>query len=50
MCLGSIELDPRATNTPEIKLLGLVNDEKQKEKHASNQFFSILLELELRSE
>jgi len=38
-----MELDPRAIKTPEIKPFDIVNDEKQKEKHAAHQFFRSLL-------
>jgi hypothetical protein len=31
------------TQTPEIKPFNIINDEKRKEKHAANQFFSSLL-------
>ncbi len=33
----------RVTKTPEIKPFDIVNDEKQKEKHAAHQFFRSLL-------
>jgi hypothetical protein len=40
---SSLELEPEATKTPEIKMFNVVNDEQQKEEHAANQFFSSLL-------
>jgi hypothetical protein len=44
-CVSSrIELEAEATKTPEIKPFNIVNDEQQKEKPASNQFFGSLLE------
>ena len=41
---GSIELEPEATKTPEIKPLNLINDEQYKEEPAANQFFRSLVE------
>jgi hypothetical protein len=40
---GSIESEPEATRTAEIKSIDIANDEKQKEHHAANHFFSSLL-------
>jgi hypothetical protein len=40
---NSIELEPEATKTPTIELFDIIDDEKTKEKHAANQFFSSLL-------
>jgi hypothetical protein len=40
---SSIELEAQATKTPELKPFDIINDERQKEKHAANQFFSGLL-------
>jgi heavy metal sensor kinase len=45
MCdFNSIELEPKATKTPEIKPVNIINDEQQNEKPAASQFFSSLLE------
>jgi hypothetical protein len=41
---NSIELEPEATKTPKIELFDIIDDEKTKEKHAANQFFSSLLD------
>jgi hypothetical protein len=38
-------LDSEATKTPAIKLFAIIHDEKTKEEHASDQFFSSLLEV-----
>jgi hypothetical protein len=43
---SSAELDSEATKTPAIKLFAIIHDEKPKEEHASDQFFSSLLENE----
>jgi hypothetical protein len=40
---SSIELEPEATKTPEVKPFNIINDEQQKQKHAASQFFSSLL-------
>jgi hypothetical protein len=40
---SNIELEPRATKTPEIKPFDIIHDEQQKEKHAASQFFRSLL-------
>ena len=42
---GASELDSEGHKTPEIKPFDISNHEKQKEKHAANQFFSSLLGL-----
>ena len=39
-----MELDSEAKKTPAIKLFAIIHDEKTKEEHASDQFFSSLLE------
>ena len=38
-----IELEPKATRVPEINPFDIIHDEKQKEKHAADQFFRSLL-------
>ena len=42
---SSIELEPEATKTLEIKPFDIINHEQQKEKYAANHFFRSLLEL-----
>jgi len=39
-----MELDRKSSQTSEINLLNLANDEKQNENRAADQFFSSLLE------
>jgi hypothetical protein len=41
--LSSIKLEPETTKT-KIQPFDIINHEHQKEKHATNQFFSSLLE------
>jgi hypothetical protein len=41
-----LELDSETAKTPKITPFDLTKDEKQKAKHAPNQFFRSLLELQ----
>jgi hypothetical protein len=41
---SSIELDPEAIKTPELKPFNIKKGEKQKEEHCVAQFFSSLLD------